>query len=63
MWQIVGKEIETINHVYRRTIDKSAKNWKRISFNDFGIKYSQSFQERMKNAKPVRLKLENVTCE
>lgn len=43
MGQRLGKEIETINHVYRRTIDKSVKNWKRISLNDFGVRYSKNF--------------------
>ncbi|MCM1232111.1 MAG: hypothetical protein NC489_18475 [Ruminococcus flavefaciens] len=29
--------------VCRRTIDTSNKNWKRMSFNDFGTRYSQNF--------------------
>lgn len=29
-------------------LDKRVLNWKRISINDFGAKYSQDFKERKK---------------
>lgn len=40
---MVEDEKATLDHICRRAIDTSAKNWKRISFNDFGIQYSQNF--------------------
>lgn len=37
--------------VCRRIIDKTDKNWKRISFNDFGVQYSQEFINAKKKEK------------
>lgn len=40
-----------MDYIHRRTIDKSSKNWKRISFNDFGVRYSQDFIDEKKKEK------------
>lgn len=37
--------------VCRRVIDKSGYNWKRISFNDFGVQYSQDLIDAKKKEK------------
>ena len=35
----------------RKKIDESVINWKRISFNDFGVQYSQDFIDEKKKEK------------
>lgn len=37
--------------ICRKIIDKPAKNWKRISFNDFGVRYSNTFIDEKQKEK------------
>ena len=36
-------DIVVINRRPKRFIDDKTKNWKRISWNDFGVRYSKDF--------------------
>lgn len=57
----MGKYMEQENKEYtvvadkklRLIVDIRSKNWKRISFNDFGVKYSQDFVEVKKKEKKL----------
>lgn len=53
MKQKTEKETNTRDYVSRRLIDKSSKNWKRISFNDFGVIYPQDFIDAKKEEKEL----------
>ncbi len=46
---------ESITHEcrLRHVITTSTKKWKRISFNDFGVKYPQDFIEAKRNEKTL----------
>lgn len=44
-------DIVVINRQPKRFIDDKTKNWKRISLNDFGTRYSKNFIDTKKREK------------